>query len=326
MSQHLPATTTSPRQGRHKPSREPPPPYTDPNPTLIVDERTPLILVPATTGFPEERVNRSRRAASNATTTSSYIQQPLSPTAGTNHVLEFSTSTIASDLPVTTRVERYFDPLKDQDCWMALLHLGVINFPFALVAWVYLFVATLVGTTLLLTLPFGVLIWWANLRGARAFTRWELILQSKFHKIADGAHLQRVPYVYQPFHPSPEHQSYMYSHSPLITPAHLESATSETGNSTSAPPPAYEGSFLQNTYAMVSGMMSLFVDAAGSHVICTVPGPIFLPTTFLLPRDQSNNNTPVDSTRPSICPCIISIGLSGSIHVKNGEANGEMAG
>ncbi|KAG8967210.1 hypothetical protein FRC03_010454 [Tulasnella sp. 419] len=250
MSQHLPATTTSPRQGRHKPSREPPPPYTDPNPTLIVDERTPLILVPATTGFPEERVNRSRRAASNATTTSSYIQQPLSPTAGTNHVLEFSTSTIASDLPVATRVERYFDPLKDQDCWMALLHLGVINFPFALVAWVYLFVATLVGTTLLLTLPFGVLIWWANLRGARAFTRWELILQSKFHKIADGAHLQRVPYVYQPFHPSPEHQSYMYSHSPLITPAHLESATSEIGDSTSAPPPAYEGSFLQNTYAM----------------------------------------------------------------------------
>jgi hypothetical protein len=39
---------------------------------------------------------------------------------------------------------RYFNPMRRKAYYKALFHLGVLNFPFALVAWVYLFVFTVV--------------------------------------------------------------------------------------------------------------------------------------------------------------------------------------
>jgi len=45
-----------------------------------------------------------------------------------------------------TRWRHYFRPIGRRAYWSALLHLLVINFPYALLAWVYLFVFTLVST------------------------------------------------------------------------------------------------------------------------------------------------------------------------------------
>lgn len=44
-----------------------------------------------------------------------------------------------------TRWRHYFRPIGRKAYWSALLHLLVINFPYALLAWVYLFVFTLVS-------------------------------------------------------------------------------------------------------------------------------------------------------------------------------------
>ncbi|KAG2016504.1 hypothetical protein CC2G_009668 [Coprinopsis cinerea AmutBmut pab1-1] len=77
--------------------------------------------------------------------------------------------------------ERYFRPMGRPLYWRALVHLLVINFPFALAAWVYLFVFTLTGTTTLVALPLGALLCFLNLLGARAFARAELELQTQFH-------------------------------------------------------------------------------------------------------------------------------------------------
>ncbi|KDQ07159.1 hypothetical protein BOTBODRAFT_180911 [Botryobasidium botryosum FD-172 SS1] len=95
-----------------------------------------------------------------------------------------SRSSSTDDPPHTTRqrIAHYFRPLRHRLYYRALFHLLVLNFPIATVAWVYLFVGTLVGTTLLLTLPLGCLIWWLTLFGARALTRFELAVQSKFHR------------------------------------------------------------------------------------------------------------------------------------------------
>lgn len=49
----------------------------------------------------------------------------------------------------------YFAPLVQLKYWKALFHLLVLNFPFALAAWIVLFVGVLVGTSLLITLPLG---------------------------------------------------------------------------------------------------------------------------------------------------------------------------
>jgi len=43
------------------------------------------------------------------------------------------------------RIKRYFRPMGRRAYYFAVFHLLVINFPFALLAWVYLFVFTLVG-------------------------------------------------------------------------------------------------------------------------------------------------------------------------------------
>ena len=51
-----------------------------------------------------------------------------------------------SGLPLSVRAKRYFAPLTQRKYYAALFHLLFINFPFELVAWTYLFVATLVSS------------------------------------------------------------------------------------------------------------------------------------------------------------------------------------
>ncbi|OAX41142.1 hypothetical protein K503DRAFT_767945 [Rhizopogon vinicolor AM-OR11-026] len=76
---------------------------------------------------------------------------------------------------------RYFRPMTRRAYHAAVFHLLVLNFPYALTTWVYLFVFTLTGTTLLLALPLGALLCFLDLLGARAFARGELALQTTFH-------------------------------------------------------------------------------------------------------------------------------------------------
>jgi hypothetical protein len=57
---------------------------------------------------------------------------------------EFSPPEI-TDETFWMRIKRYFRPMKQTAYYAALFHLLVINFPVALVAWVYLFVATFVS-------------------------------------------------------------------------------------------------------------------------------------------------------------------------------------
>ncbi|KLO14243.1 hypothetical protein SCHPADRAFT_826688 [Schizopora paradoxa] len=76
---------------------------------------------------------------------------------------------------------RYFRPMRKSSYYWPIVHLLFINFPYALLAFVYLFVGTLTGTALLIALPIGVVLCWFNLWGARAFARGEIFLQCRFH-------------------------------------------------------------------------------------------------------------------------------------------------
>jgi len=51
----------------------------------------------------------------------------------------------AGRLGAWARIKRYFRPMGRKAYYSAAFHLLVVNFPFALLAWVYLFVFTLVG-------------------------------------------------------------------------------------------------------------------------------------------------------------------------------------
>lgn len=75
------------------------------------------------------------------------------------------------------RFKKYFRPMCKQVYWKSLFHIAVLNFPFALLAWVYLFVFTVTGTTLLITLPLGLILSFINLLGARALAKAEITLQ-----------------------------------------------------------------------------------------------------------------------------------------------------
>ncbi|KAF9000496.1 hypothetical protein BDQ17DRAFT_1400536 [Cyathus striatus] len=94
---------------------------------------------------------------------------------------EMPTKTIYQSILSLSSWRRYFRPLVRMPYYRALFHLLVLNFPYALVAWVYLFVFTVTGTTLLVALPLGALLCFFNLLGARAFARGELALQTTFH-------------------------------------------------------------------------------------------------------------------------------------------------
>ena len=152
-------------------------------------------------------------------------------------------------------LKRYFRPLIRKSYYAALFHLVVVNFPYALAAWVYLFIFTVVryypagsnhtqklnfffqktGTTLLVLLPLGAVLCFFDLLGARIFARGELCLQTQFHS----------PLL---LYPTP------YPPRPIFT-RYRQPTTVEL--ETGRPPltrcgMVRERSFYKNTYAMVS--------------------------------------------------------------------------
>lgn len=130
----------------------------------------------------------------------------------------------------TAAWRRYFRPLGEKVYWRALFHLAVLNFPYALVAWLYLFVFTVAGTTLLMALPLGAILCFFDLIGARTFARGELALQSRFHS----------PLSYPtPYPPRP-----IFTRRREATAAEVEAGRATVGSLVP------ERSFYKNAYAM----------------------------------------------------------------------------
>jgi hypothetical protein len=82
-----------------------------------------------------------------------------------------------------------------------------LNFPYALIAWVYLFVFTVTGTTTLIALPLGAILCFLNLLGARAFSRGELYLQTHFHQVYFPSYQPRPLFTRLREPPIGEHES-----------------------------------------------------------------------------------------------------------------------
>ncbi|KAG6872928.1 hypothetical protein C0995_005186 [Termitomyces sp. Mi166 len=125
---------------------------------------------------------------------------------------------------------RYFRPLTSKAYYSSLFHLVAINFPYALAAWIYLFVFTVAGTTLLMALPLGAILCFFNLIGARAFAKGELYLQSRFH--------------YPLSYPAPYPPRPIFTRRREATSAEVEMGVAAAGDLVS------ERSFYKNSYAM----------------------------------------------------------------------------
>ncbi|KAJ3573154.1 hypothetical protein NP233_g2616 [Leucocoprinus birnbaumii] len=132
--------------------------------------------------------------------------------------------------------KRYFRPLTRRAYYSSFIHLALVNFPYALAAWIYLFVFTVTGTTLLVALPLGAVLCFFNLLGARAFSRGELALQYRFH----------YPLSYPP--PYPPRPIFTRYREPTLS--EIEGGRAVEGRL------IREKSFYKNTYAMFTDSTS----------------------------------------------------------------------
>ncbi|EGO00467.1 hypothetical protein SERLA73DRAFT_168201 [Serpula lacrymans var. lacrymans S7.3] len=161
---------------------------------------------------------------------------------------------------------RYFRPVFKRAYYAAVFHLMVLNFPYALAAWIYLFIFTLTGTTLLMALPLGAVLCFFDLIGARAFARGELALQSTFH----GPLAYPLPYPARP----------IFTRQRPATPAEVESGAA-TGTK-------YETSFYKNAYAMFTDPTSyqalfyFLVIKPGITLLVSLILVVFVPVAFVL--------------------------------------------
>jgi len=149
--------------------------------------------------------------------------------------------------------------------YMALFHLLVLNFPYALAAWLYLFVFTLTGTTLMIALPLGTVLCFFDLLGARAFARGELALQSTFHR----------PLAYPaPYPPRP-----IFTRLRQPTPSEIEAGLDTT---------TYETSFYKNAYSMFTDATSyqalfyFLVIKPSITLLLSISIIVLFPVSFLL--------------------------------------------
>ncbi|CAE6416287.1 unnamed protein product [Rhizoctonia solani] len=244
----------------------PPPPYSEEprrsrRPTLVsthsddeddhddAEEGTPLL---------HNHPRRRSRAASYSTMASYTGVDFLSLILGTQPL----TAPDHVSRSFRERRARYFVPLRRRVYWRSLAHLAVINFPFALAAWVLLFCGVVLGTTLLITLPFGVVFWFLTLFLSRSFARVELHLQSKFHRPLRVA-------------PADPPRPIFYRPRP---PEDIERALTEPGTEVDVDPTT-ETSFLKNSYSMFmdpSSFQPLFYFLVIKASIALVVTPLVL--------------------------------------------------
>jgi hypothetical protein len=139
----------------------------------------------------------------------------------------------------------------------------VVNFPYALIAWIYLFVFTLTGTILLITLPIGALLCFLDLLGARAFARGELALQTKFHG----------PLAFP--HPYPPRPIFQRTHLSEIEISGVSDVQ-------------YETSFYKNAYAMFTdattyqALFYFLVIKPGITLFITIALVVLVPVSYVL--------------------------------------------
>ncbi|CCM03892.1 uncharacterized protein FIBRA_06043 [Fibroporia radiculosa] len=163
-----------------------------------------------------------------------------------------------------TRWQRYYRPMGKRAYYAALFHLLVVNFPYALLAWVYLFVFTVAGTTTLMALPVGAVLCFLDLIGARLLSRGELALQTTFHG----------PLAYS--RPNPPLPIFVRLRAP--TPAEIELGL------TAIP----EKSFYRNAYAMFTDSTSyqalfyFLVIKPGITILLSLLLVVIVPVSFVL--------------------------------------------
>jgi hypothetical protein len=102
-------------------------------------ENTPL-LAHSTQSNRQRTVSHS----SNAISTHSLAHNVFSLFQAENSTPQLETETPRRGPSTWSRISRYFRPLHHREYYSALFHLLAINFPIALFAWIYLFVATFV--------------------------------------------------------------------------------------------------------------------------------------------------------------------------------------
>ncbi|KAF8525504.1 hypothetical protein BU17DRAFT_41644 [Hysterangium stoloniferum] len=175
----------------------------------------------------------------------------------------------SSHLPILTRARRYFRPLVRRAYYAALFHLLFINFPYELAAWIFLFVGTLTGTTLLITLPLGVILCFLDLLGARALARGEIALQTRFHGPLSVCA------------PNPPHPIFSRDRTPV--------SNADARDLEGAPPPSVrETSFLKLTFSMFrdpTSYQALFyflVIKPGITLLIAIAILILVPPAFVL--------------------------------------------
>ncbi|KAF8609010.1 hypothetical protein BDV93DRAFT_504477 [Ceratobasidium sp. AG-I] len=203
---------------------------------------------------------RTRRRAASYSTMASYTGVDF-----ISLILGTQPSTTPADPAARSfreRRARYFASLGRRVYWRALIHLGILNFPFALAAWVLLFCGVVLGATLLITLPFGVVFWFLTLFLSRSFARAELHMQSHFHR----------PLRVAPCDPP---RPIFYR---LRPPEDIERALVEPGTEVDVDP-TIETSFLKNSYSMFtdpSSFQPLFYFLVIKASITLVVTPLVL--------------------------------------------------
>lgn len=165
--------------------------------------------------------------------------------------------------------KKYWRPIVKRKYWAAVLHLMILNLPYAVLAWVYLFVFTVTGTALLITLPLGAVLCFFDLLGARALARGELALQTTFHG----------PLAFTP-------------HPPLPIFTRLRERPVPAGPDVEAGAMPYEAvhetSFYRNSYSMFTDSTSyralfyFLVIKASITLLLTILLVVFVPLSFAL--------------------------------------------
>ncbi|KAF8166360.1 hypothetical protein K438DRAFT_1984407 [Mycena galopus ATCC 62051] len=112
---------------------------------------------------------------------------------------------------------RYFRPLTRKVYYRSLFHLYVVNFPFALAAFLFAVVFT-VETTLLVALPLGALLCFFNLFGVRTFSRGEVLLSLTQHRIRLDPYSPACVRSTRPASPFPETSFYKNTYAMFTDP------------------------------------------------------------------------------------------------------------
>ncbi|KAF8756872.1 hypothetical protein RHS01_03693 [Rhizoctonia solani] len=280
----------------------PPPPYSEEprrsrRPTLVsahsdddeddeddgdrddAEEGTPLL---------HNRPRRRSRAASYSTMASYTGVDFLSLVLGTQP------STTSDHTPrLSVNVGQDILYLFAVECIGALwLHLAVINFPFALAAWVLLFCGVVLGTTLLITLPFGVVFWFLTLFLSRSFARAEVstgVIDDKEKRTKPGCTAPSAVQISSATSRCSCRPSRPIFYRPR-PPEDIERALTEPGTEVDVDPTT-ETSFLKNSYSMVCILSALIPAPFTQFDGIAVYGPFVVSTTLLLPSHQGKHHT-----------------------------------